>query len=195
MLDFEGNREFGVVEFGVVTLTNMRISSCVEIGCRSKSETFISRGFRQHSRLNNDFDGRSEFGEHVSKFVSLRRSGIFCAHSSQTEKLLLRSYLPTPGMVSKFYADGLTSSWGPWIDTKLLYRRCFMNMDDYSLMALIDDMGLRQSLDEISAKYCLVHKCKPHNALYDALAAALLLTNFIKVSKITSLVDLVKICM
>jgi hypothetical protein len=31
VLDFEGNREFGVLEFGLVTLVDMKISSCVGI--------------------------------------------------------------------------------------------------------------------------------------------------------------------
>jgi DNA polymerase III epsilon subunit-like protein len=195
VLDFEGNQEFGVVEFGIVTLVNLEISGCVGVGCRSKSGTFISRDFREHSRINNEADDEVEFSDHVSKFVLLRRSGIFCAHSSQTEKSLLRSYMPTPGLVLRFYASGLTSSWDPWIDTKLLYRRCFPNIRNYSLMALITRCNLRSALDEVSGKYCPVYKCKPHNALYDALASALLLMNFIKISKITSLVDLVEICL
>ncbi|MDR1458111.1 MAG: hypothetical protein LBI37_01095 [Puniceicoccales bacterium] len=194
VLDFEGNREFGVLEFGLVTLVDMRISNCVGIGCKSKAKTFVFRDFRTHSRINNEFGGIGEFGEHISKFVYLRKSGIFCAHSAQTEKSLLRSYLPTPGLVLKFYTNGLTGSWGPWLDTKLLYRRCLPNIGDYSLMALIDSMDLHPALNEVSGKYCSVDKCKPHNALYDALASALLLINFVKISKITSLVDLVEIC-
>ena len=153
MIDFEGNKELGVWEYGIVTLQNFSVSACEYKVCSG------------------------DFEKNFETFASKRRSGIFCAHSAQVEDGLLRYYWASPGQVPFFFKDGTTLSWGPWLDTKMIYRKLFKGLPSYELGDLVSTFSLKGELIELANKYCSNESCKFHHALFDALAAALLLRN------------------
>lgn len=151
IIDFEGNRKHGIVEYGVVTLENFEISNI-------------------HYQTNiKNFDTSPEY------WLTLRRTGILCAHSAQTEDNLLRYYWASPGIVPAWTDTTTVVTWGPWIDTKMIYRALFPELPSYELKSLIIHFGLYDELLNISSMHCEPFKKEFHNALFDALAAALLL--------------------
>jgi DNA polymerase III epsilon subunit-like protein len=170
VVDFEGNKRIGISEFGIVTLENLEIVSVHRENC-------------EHN-----------FPNHLEYFLSLRRSGILAAHSAQTEDCLLRHHWASPGKVPTFVGGGATLSWGPWIDTKLIYKRLFRNIESYELADLIGEFFLRRELKNLSAAYCGPQFRSFHNALFDALAATLLILNLRKYFPELSPEALVEIC-
>ena len=156
VIDFEGNKKNGICELGVVKLERWQISEV-------KEEVDI-----------NNFDKNLEY------FLSIRRDGIFCAHSAQTEDSLLRHYWASPGNVPSFTDNIKTTSWGPWIDTKTIYKKLFKNLSSYELSSLISSFNMNSTLLNLSKEYCNSERSKFHNALYDALSCAVLLQNLQK---------------
>jgi DNA polymerase III epsilon subunit-like protein len=153
VIDFEGNRKLGISEFGVVTLQNFAIASTFFQSCKN------------------------DFHAHLKYFLSLRRSGLLAAHSSQTEDNLLRHHWASPGRVKTFIGDDETLRWGPWIDTKLVYRKLFKGLRSYELDDLIGAFSLESNLLGMAEKYCPDADRNFHHALFDALAAAALIQN------------------
>ncbi|MDR1233191.1 MAG: hypothetical protein LBJ75_02950 [Puniceicoccales bacterium] len=153
VIDFEGNRDLGISEFGVVTMENFEIKNVRMEYCAKLFETYLEY------------------------FLSLRRSGILAAHSAQTEDSLLRHYWPSPGNVPMFMDGGTTVSWGPWIDTKLIHRRLFKGLISCELQDLIASFNLHSPLLELARQYCSCSAMSFHNSLFDALATALLIQN------------------
>ncbi|MDR2778895.1 MAG: hypothetical protein LBB16_01230 [Puniceicoccales bacterium] len=170
IIDFEGSRNLGISEFGIVTLKNFEI-----IGTRME---YCADCFENH----------------LEYFLSLRQSGIFAAHSAQTEDGLLRHHWPSPGSVPTFINGGTTVSWGPWIDTKLVYRRLFKGLTSYELRDLVASFDLNFTLRELAKKYCSSSTINFHNSLFDALAAALLIQNLSKHFSNVSLQILTSLC-
>jgi DNA polymerase III subunit epsilon len=89
-----------------------------------------------------------------------RLSGrVVVAHSAGTEKRFLRAF-PLHGF-------------GPWVDTLTLARRAWPGMPEYSLEALAGALGFRSELDALCPGLAF------HDALYDAVAALLVLRAFV----------------
>ena len=157
VIDFEGNKRLGVWEYGIVTLSNFAdIIECKYVPCKG------------------------EFSNKSGEFFAKRKKGLFCSHSMATEDGLLRHYWASPGKVPLFYRPGDTLRWGPWIDTKMIYRKLFPGLLGYELHQLVDIFGLHELLDVYAARYCPVDARKFHSALFDALAASLLLKHLTK---------------
>jgi DNA polymerase III epsilon subunit-like protein len=156
VIDFEGNRRLGISEFGVVTLHGSKITDTYFEICQR------------------DFD------QHLNFFLSLRRSGLLAAHSAQTEDSLLRHYWASPGQVPLFFSDKMTLSWGPWIDTKLVYRRLFPKLASYELNDLIAVFDLNTELTKVGSEFCQPQFRTFHHALFDSLATTLLIQNLQK---------------
>lgn len=87
-------------------------------------------------------------------------SGTLAAHNASTEKRVLRKAFPMHGMTT-------------WIDTLKLARIAFPDKKSHRLSDLIEDLKL---LSRIEA---LVPGRQAHDALYDAVAAALLFESLI----------------
>ncbi|MDR1595900.1 MAG: hypothetical protein LBR91_03180 [Puniceicoccales bacterium] len=155
-IDFEGNKRLGISEFAVVTLQNLEIVSTRWEICGGN------------------------FHKYLEYFLSLRRTGLLAAHSSQTEDDLLRRYWVSPGKVPLFAGDGTTISWGPWMDTKLVYRKLFKSLPSYGLASLVGSFDLNSELKKLATKHCDPRFRSFHSALFDALAAALLVQNLRK---------------
>lgn len=151
VIDFEGNRQCGIVEYGIITLNDFQISN---IQYKSNIETFNTC---------------------PEYWLKLRRTGILCAHSAQTEDNLLRFYWASPGVVPAWTNANTVVTWGPWIDTKMIYRALYPGLSSYELKSLIIYFDLYDELLNIASMYCEPFKKEFHNALFDAFAAALLL--------------------
>lgn len=175
VIDFEGSRQSGIVEYGVVTLHGDQIEAtysrlCAPIG------TISDRDRLQHGISEELASEHGRFDEEWALFSGLRETGPLCAHNVAVEDGLLRSVWPYPRNSPDFAEDGrLTASWGPWLDTLYLYRRIYPQMQSYKLEDLIAIFGLGEELAAQAALYCPGKRGRYHCALYDALASALLL--------------------
>lgn len=179
VIDFEGSRESGIVEYGVVSLFDEQIQDtytglCRPLGVISGKESNI------HFIKNQDVEDKKLFEDQVEFFYDLRKKGVFCAHNSWVENGLLKRHRPYPGQVPDFLNGSSLKTWGPWLDTLPLFRYFYPQLDSYKLMDLVEVFGLKAILDEFSMKYCPELRRKPHCALYDALGSALLLQHLLE---------------
>jgi hypothetical protein len=194
VIDFEGNRTYGILEYALVTLKNGAIANIVSAKC---CQNFRQRAvhFAEHSRFApGEMD--ANFNEYLPFFIKKRMGGFFCAHGASVEDRLLRQYCPTPGTVDppsgqcknspKFQRSPMVTermegiSWGPWIDTHKIYRKYYPALGCYEVAGLIRHFGLEKKLENLVVKHRLDQKLTFHRAPYDALATALLLQNFIR---------------
>ena len=67
------------------------------------------------------------------------------------------------------------AEWGPWIDTCRLARAWAPSLGDFRLGQLVADLRLGPRLEALAAQHCPPKRRRFHCALYDALAAALVL--------------------
>lgn len=175
VIDFEGTRDSGVIEYGIVSLyensiVETRSRFCKAIGDVNEKET------RQHGITKEMVEHESPFFQEWELFAKLRETGVLGAHHAQTEDGLLRSTWPYPRKSIDFMNLGEScSNWGPWIDTCQLFKVVYPQLKQYKLAELIKLFQLRGELEALGLKYCLPHRMKYHCALYDALASALLL--------------------
>ena len=82
------------------------------------------------------------------------------AHNAATERSVLTDLFPL-------------HSFGPWIDTLALSRMAWPNLPSYALEDLIPMLGLQGALSGLCPHWA------PHDARYDAVAAALLLRHLL----------------
>ncbi len=175
VIDFEGNRQSGIVEYGVVTLHGTEVAAvqtrlCAPIG------TISDQDRAQHGITEETAEQEARFDAEWSYFADLREQGVFCAHSATIEDGLLRSVWPYPRNSPNFAKEGeYTATWGPWLDTLQLYRNIYPQLSNFKLNNLIADFGLQTALDELATSYCPEKRQRFHCALYDAFASALLL--------------------
>jgi len=175
VIDFEGSRQSGVVEYGFVTLlrgefVDSQTRICASVGTISDAD----RG--QHG-ISEELAAREAlFETEWSLFAGLRETGPFCAHNARVEDGLLTNIWPYPRNSPHFFEEGLSiPSWGPWLDTLYLYRRIYPQLESHKLSALIEAFDLQSRLDWQASVLCPPDRCRYHCALYDALASALLL--------------------
>ena len=128
VIDFEGSRQSGIVEYGVVTLAGAKIVAtytrlCAAIG------TISDRDRQQHGISEQAAAEQACFDTEWDFFAQLRATGPLCAHNAAVEDGLLRSVWPYPRSSPDFSAVGRSvASWGPWLDTLYLYRRIYHNL-------------------------------------------------------------------
>lgn len=180
VIDFEGSPRSGVVEFGVVTLCGGQIHSTATRLCRPHGR-ILAEESSVHGLTGPCLEGWDPFASYFSLFVDLRRTGVLAAHNRHAEEAFLRRTWPIPPPVPDWQgwpSAGLLPSinaWGPWIDTLAIYRHCYPGLDDYGLMALVRQFNCQQQLEAAAKRYCPPRRCRPHCALFDALACACLL--------------------
>ncbi len=129
VLDFEGGRRSGIVEYGVATLANGSIVAahtrlCAPAGPVTAAESAL------HGITEIDAARAAPFSSERELFVGLRRSGRSPAHHASVEQSLLRHTWPVPTASPDFSArDPATaprlSDWGPWLDTRRIYERLY----------------------------------------------------------------------
>jgi DNA polymerase-3 subunit epsilon len=175
IIDFEGSRQSGVVEYGVVTLLGDRIEATYSRLC-SPIGTISDRDRQQHGISEELAAGEALFSAEWKLFSGLRESGPLCAHNVAVEDGLLRSVWPYPRSSPDFAEEAQsTASWGPWIDTLQLYRRVYPQLESHKLGKLVELFGLGSELTAQANLHCPAKRGRFHCALYDSLASALLL--------------------
>lgn len=174
-VDFEGSLSSGVLEYGIVSLRGGNIiftetDFCSSIGKINEFER------AQHGLYEEKLANKKPFFEKWSLFNKLRQTGPFCAHHAPVENSFLKATWPYP-KASPLFLEGEKEGyeWGPWIDTCQLYKVLFSRLKSYKLMELIALFKLEGRLEDLSEAICPKERKKPHCALYDALASALLL--------------------
>lgn len=175
VIDFEGSNRTGVVEAGVVTLVNGEIfSTTTQLYAPRESVSLIDT--QCHQLKDQDLKNRPPFESEWDYWVSLRRTGLFVAHNSAVESQLLRLTWPRPSVVPSITQSGDSAAeWGPWIDSYRLARLWLPTLGDYKLSSLVVSLKLQPRLDRLAKQYCPPTRQSYHCALYDALAAALIL--------------------
>ncbi|MFP4156136.1 MAG: 3'-5' exonuclease [Opitutales bacterium] len=175
VIDFEGSRQSGVVEYGIATVSGARVTASYSRICAPVG-TISDRDREQHG-ISEDLARDAEpFDVEWPLLSKLRRAGPFCAHNVSVESGLLRAVWPCPGQVPDFAEPGLMGAdWGPWLDTLQLYRRIYGGLESYKLQALVEVFCLQEALDAQGRLLCPPERRRYHCALYDALASALLL--------------------
>lgn len=175
IIDFEGSRRSGIVEYGVVTLKGGAIAATHTRFCRPMG-VIVSEETRLHGIRDTDTCAAAPFSEEWSFFCELRRTGPLGAHYASMEHGLLKAVWPYPMQCPDFlHPPRHVAQWGPWIDTCRLFEEVFPGLPAYKLHFLIDHFSLRHSLNRLAERHCPVQRRRVHAALYDALAAALLL--------------------
>jgi DNA polymerase-3 subunit epsilon len=175
VIDFEGSRQSGVVEYGYVTLEKGEIVDsqtriCAPVG----TITDLDRG--QHGISEDLASSEALFEAEWSLFARLRQSGAFCAHNASVEDGFLRAVWSCPRISPDFAEPGqTTATWAPWLDTLHIYRRVYPQLKNHKLQVLIEIFDIQATLDAKAATICPVERRCYHCALYDALASALLL--------------------
>ena len=175
VIDFEGSRQSGVVEYGYVTLehgeiVDSRTRICAPVG----TITDIDRG--QHGISEDRAASEALFEAEWPLFARLRETGPFCAHNAAVEDGFLRAVWSCPRTSPNFSEPGQTiASWAPWLDTLYIYRSVYPQLEQHKLQVLITLFDLQAELDAQAAIICPEERRHYHCALYDALASALLL--------------------
>jgi DNA polymerase-3 subunit epsilon len=176
VIDFEGSRQSGIVEYGVATLVGLAITSsytriCAPVGTISDQDRL------QHGISEEVASENPPFASEWPLFSGLRQKGPFCAHSVSVEAAFLGAVWPHPTNCPDFAEPGVfAAEWGPWLDTLSLYRRIYPGLHSYALKHLVQTFNLQEDLDEQARLSCPPKRQRYHCALYDALASALLLS-------------------
>ena len=124
VVDFEGSLATGILEYGLVGIDSVggifsaESAFCKNRGCISGAE------FAQHHISEERVAKYEDFINAVPKFVELRAKSFFCAHNAAFENALLNSYCPVV-LNACSVASGSQASWGPWLDTCVLYKKYF----------------------------------------------------------------------
>ena len=175
VIDFEGSRASGVVEFGVVTLHGGQIVAANTRTCRPRSR-LTPDDTRVHGLTEHELARAEPFEAEWTRFAALRASGVLAAHFSGTENALLRATWPCPRLSPDFLHPGReVAEWGPWIDTGRMAAERKIGAASAALGELVVAFGLEERLRAASERWCPQARCRFHCALYDALASALLL--------------------
>ena len=114
----------------------------------------------RHARIRAELAAAPALGDLWPEFAPLL-AGPVVAHNVGTERSLLQAAAPlhVPG---------------PWIDTLALARRAWPAAPSHALEDLVPALGLRPRLESF------LPGREPHDALYDALACALLLLHILE---------------
>lgn len=177
VVDFEGDAQTGIIEFGVVEYFEGKVSGVYSEFCKARADDCVINPYI-HGIEKESLKDAFDIGYYLPRFQGFRRRGLFVAHNAVVENLLIKQAMPYPGEVPDFLAVGeceLMISWGYWIDTLVLYRSFYPGLGSYKLMDLVEVFDLGGKLEVLSERYCARSRRKAHCALYDALACMLLL--------------------
>ena len=126
VIDFEGTRSSGIVEYGVVTVVGAVIESTATRICAPEG-SISDVDQRQHGISEASAAEQQSFTNEWERFAALRQSGPLCAHNAAVEDGLLCSVWSCPRESPNFAnTDAPVATWGPWLDTLYLYRRIYI---------------------------------------------------------------------
>lgn len=177
-IDFEGSLQTGILEYGIVGISAQHGIFSTETNlCKNKTKIPLA-DTHCHGLKSNNLQEQLDFSHYLNHFINLRSKAFFCAHNATFENTLLSNYCPIlPNACT--LTNIKTQHWGPWIDTYFLYKK-FIKNKSYALNELIDFFNLSENLSLLGKKFCPLTRKNFHCALFDALACALLLLNFIR---------------
>ena len=175
-LDFEGSRQSGIVEYGLVTFLSGEVTEMSTRLCRSIA-SIPDWETATHNIRNEDVAERDTFETDWELFRDKRAQGPFAAHHASVENGLIKSVWPFTSPCPNFITSAMDIDWGPWLDTCALYRSLFPGLDSYNLAELIGAFHLQKLLDQWADRWCPLDRRTFHCAPYDALASAALLGN------------------
>ncbi len=186
-IDFEGSVSSGIVEYGVATLQRGEVVAAQTRLChptgRLRREDIEVHGLNEATLADT-----KPLADDFPLFSEWRKSGPLAAHFAGVENSLIKSVWPYPRSSPDFARPGNhTTEWGPWIDTGILYRQFYPQLDSYKLADLVAICGLQEELDDLATKYCPEERCRYHAALYDALAGAVLLGSLAREESVSGL--------
>jgi DNA polymerase-3 subunit epsilon len=174
VVDFEGTLSAGVVEYGVVTLDSGFLHGVATAKCRPDAPVLESDAW-VHGLSDDELEDCVSFRDARDLFFRLRQTGLMAAHHASVENhMLMRYWSVIPIASDPIGSLRQCGAWGPWLDTRQMASR-WMRGRDASLMARIREAGLVEELDRMAVLYCPMDRRRPHCALFDALASALLL--------------------
>jgi len=145
-MDFEGSLSNGIREIGLIKSENSTIVSLTEQTIRNENECI-------------------EFFKAVFKKIP----DFIISHNVPTERNLLKKYLP----YSNATGTNRGMEWGPWLDTKEMYKILYPQLEEYGLEHLTNIFTKKES-SLLAKRHCRKNKRTPHNALYDTICAFLL---------------------
>jgi DNA polymerase III epsilon subunit-like protein len=175
VVDFEGSVHTGVVEFGVATMMHGEVISA-STSLHAARQPIPAIDTQCHGLGARDLKGLPPFESAWPQWVALRQTGLLAAHNASVEAGLLRGTWPRPSVVPAFVGEAApVAEWGPWVDTCRLARAWAPSLGDFRLSALISSLRLGAKLDALAVQHCPPARRRYHCALYDALAAALIL--------------------
>lgn len=180
MIDFEGSRRSGILEYGLVTLRGGRLLETATRLCRPMGQVDEAdiAIHRIRPSLANSYP---PFADEWPLFAGLREGGPLGGHFASAENHLIKTVWPYPRSSPDFARAGAClNEWGPWIDTGRLYSNLFPGLESANLQALVEGFGYQSELDRWAAEHCPADRCFYHAALYDALASALLLVKLLE---------------
>ncbi len=174
VIDYEGAPAYGVVEYGVATLVGGQITETHTRLCRAHApidphDVAVHGISYEESLRHNPFEDDYDF------FVDLRRRGPLAAHNARYEARLTKLAWAFPPLVPAFHVAGELATWGPWIDSCALARKLAPGLSRYKLQVVVEELGLSNELNAIAIDKCPADRVMYHAALYDAIAAALIL--------------------
>ena len=149
VLDFEGTRRTGVIEYGVVTLREGLIESTSTGLCRSR-EDIQPEDVNVHGIDQQMIAVEAPFENQWDLFSQLRVTGLLVAHHASVEDNLLKETWPYPRLTNNLKKLG----WGPWLDTRRIYETLYKGLETYRLSSLIEGFALRERLVELGQMHC-----------------------------------------
>jgi DNA polymerase-3 subunit epsilon len=175
MIDFEGCARSGIVEYGVVTLQGGEVKATTGRLCAPTGPVW-SEDTRVHGLQSGDLSGLAPFSDDWDSFAALRETGVLAAHFAATERRLLRAVWPYPRTSPDHLRIGQAQTdWGPWIDTGRLVIGLRPDLPGAGLEDVVRALGLMETLQRLGGVCCPDGRDRFHCALFDALAAALVL--------------------
>jgi len=179
-IDFEGGAVSGVLELGVVTLRAGAVAETRTRLCRAAGR-IRAEDSAVHLLTAADVGACEPFAAEFDFFAGLRETGPLAAHFAGTENALLKAVWPYPRMSPDFARPGgRVAEWGPWIDSGRVMAELYPKNESNQLEALVGAWGLQAELDALAVTHCPATRRFYHAALYDALAAALLLVSLLR---------------
>ena len=109
VMDFEGNRGAGVVEFGVVTVLGGEIVETRSEYCHPNGR-IPRRDQELHGITDEDVLDAAPLEEHWSYFAELRENGPLGAHHASVEERLLKQQWSHPRLAPDFLNSSQTTS-------------------------------------------------------------------------------------
>jgi DNA polymerase III epsilon subunit-like protein len=174
-LDFEGSLAGGVVEYGLAVLQGGEVVETTTRLCRPHG-AIRREDSAVHGIGAADVAGAAPLADDWERFAGWRQCGPLAAHFAGTENSLLKATWPYARQSPDFARPGATTNdWGPWLDTGRLVPQLFRGIDSAKLEALVTRFGLGAELAVLAVRHCPPGRCRYHAALFDALAAALVL--------------------